>query len=543
METRNNIINNKQFFYDINIQSYFYIINNNLNYTNKEHIKREIWEELLEKSKGNEEKIKLYKKEFNKIYNEILLNIPNVIPVFEINKPFGIYKENNIKYFNMFKPTELMEECKKLRENKNKIHDDINFYKKYKYVSILIENLIPNTEERHYFLNWLSYVFNTLKKTRNSIVIKGIQGTGKGVFSQYILEKYFGDYLIYTSNDDLSSKFNSNLMNKLMNIGNELINFEDKRDIREKLKQWITEDYIRIEEKGIKSTLYKNTFNMIIFSNNKNPVNIESTDRRFSIIETNNIKLLDILEQKNINKNDYFKELEKESKEFIKELCLYNYDENKVITILENDEKEDIRLDTEQKTLILKRKLETLDKNFFNNKFYDKFLFDMEIDEYKEILEKIKLGFIEDNDKEDLIEYNHKFIVNETFKQLDEFGGVESKYLFYYLILMYKDKYTLKQLEQKLNDIGKGKRIYITNQDGKKKRVRIREIKILNKKKNNNIKTTEDILKEENEQLKKQLNEKDKILKELERELEEKNKLIKELEKEIENLKNPISLF
>ena len=516
-------INGKEFYFDITIQAYFYILKKDLIYTTKEHIKKEFWEEVKVKYRNDKEKLEMYKKDLSKIMSRVYLEIESVLPVFRFDKPYGIYKEHNITFFNFYKPTELMLKCEKLRKDPKNIHKNINFYKKYKSISILLENIIPKEEERHYFLNWLSYVFNTKQKTMNAIVLKGIQGTGKGVFAKYILEKFYEDYLIYTSNDDLNTKFNSNLQNKLMNIGNELINFDDKKDIREKLKQWITEDYIRIEEKGIKSKLFKNTFNMLIFSNNKNPVNIESSDRRFSIIETNNVKLLEVLMEKGIKKDEFFILLKKESIDFIKELYLYDYNKNMAETILENEEKEEIRLDTEQKYLILKRKLETNDKKFFLTTFVNKFLFDIELDEYKEILEKCKLGLVEDNSKDnnENIEYTHTFIVNETFKQLNEVGGVESKYLLYYLLIMYGEKYTKKQLEQKLSEIGKGKKVYV-EKNGKKTQVRIRQIKLTG---GINIKTETEILKEENKKLK---NEIELLKKELENEKQLKQLKIEE---------------
>ena len=525
------VINGKEFYFDITIQTYFYILKKDLIYTTKEHIKKEFWEEIREKYSNDNEKLEMYKKDLTKIMSRIYLEIESVIPVFEFNKPYGLYREGKITYFNFYKPTNFIAICENLRKDTKNIHKNINFYKKYKSITILLENLIPKEEERHYFLNWLSYVFNTKRKTMNTIVLKGIQGTGKGVFSKYILEKFYEDYLIYTSNDDLNTKFNSNLQNKLMNIGNELINFEDKRDIREKLKQWITEDYIRIEEKGIKSKIFKNTFNMLIFSNNKNPVNIESSDRRFSIIETNNKKLLDVIGEKGINKSDFFTLLEKESVEFIKELYLYDYNKNMAEMILENEEKEEIRLDTEQKYLILKRKLETMDKKFFLNSFVNRFLFDIDINEYKEILETCKLGYIDDNSKNDNdnIDFNHNIIVNETFKQLEQVEGVESKYLLYFLFLMYGDKFTKKQLEQKLSEIGKGERVYI-EENGKKRQVRIRKIKLVEKN-NTNTKTETEILKEENLELKRKIKELEKILISKDKEIEKLKYENKQLEK------------
>ena len=140
-----------------------------------------------------------------------------------------------------------------------------------------------------------------------------------------------------------------------------------------------------------------------------------------------------------------------------------------------------------------------MDKKFFNTTFINKFLFDIELEEYEEILEKCKIQNVEINNDEK-IEETHKKIVDETFEQLEKVRGVESKFLLYFLLTMYSDKFTKKQLEQKLSEFGDGERVYIT-ENNRKKRVRIRKINIINNKNNNNVKTEVDLLKEKNNEL------------------------------------------
>jgi len=105
--------------------------------------------------------------------------------------PFGV----NDKKFNIFKPTDIL--AYKVNDNDRQDIDIENFKGNFPYHYKLFNNLFNTKERMVYFLNWISYIMNTLNKTRNCIVLTGVQGTGKGLLFEYFIKKIFGnDYCV-----------------------------------------------------------------------------------------------------------------------------------------------------------------------------------------------------------------------------------------------------------------------------------------------------------------------------------------------------------
>ncbi|MEA3498193.1 MAG: DUF5906 domain-containing protein [Campylobacterota bacterium] len=154
----------------------------------------------------------------------------------------------------------------------------------------LISNLTNTDEEKYALINWLAYFYQTLKKSTVSWIIKGEKGTGKGILMS-ILRKIYGTDYIYKESDAKSiiNQFNSQWKDKLYIIFEE-VNFTDlKADsstIHSRLKDMITDTYINIEGKGANKTLnYPFYSNMMFFSNKETPIEIETGDRRYNIVE------------------------------------------------------------------------------------------------------------------------------------------------------------------------------------------------------------------------------------------------------------------
>lgn len=222
----------------------------------------------------------------------------------------------------------------------------------------IISNLFYKDEERRYFINWLSYIAQTKKKTRNAVVIKGLQGTGKGLLFEKIIRPFFGNgaenaqddsQVITLSNESLKSEFNSDLENQLFVAFNEVKpDFRDGTTIYEKLKQIISDDYIIVNQKFIKPRQVRNYANCIFFSNNSIPVSIENSDRRYSIFTANRsldgiyskseiAKLVEIIENG-------------ECVKFWSILLCHNYVTSDALNTFINDEKEIIQQTTQEWT-------------------------------------------------------------------------------------------------------------------------------------------------------------------------------------------------
>jgi hypothetical protein len=125
-------------------------------------------------------------------------------------------------------------------------------------------------------------------------------------------------------------KFNSQIMNKRLVYCDE-ISIRNKED-EDKLKL-VVNDFIEVERKGIDAEEISNYANFYISSNNLDAIKLSGDDRRFSIINLTDIKLIEIfndkeikelLEQKNIDKLAqvlYYRKVDKEGmkKVFISE--------------------------------------------------------------------------------------------------------------------------------------------------------------------------------------------------------------------------------
>jgi len=261
--------------------------------------------------------------------------IPVVNFVFLPNKP-KFFKKNMNKYFNLFRENEILA-TRHIIKKEDRLKE-LNF-SKYPNIKILLDNLFPTKEYLNYFINWLSAIANTLEKNRTAIILKGIQGTGKGLLSELIIQHLFNfDNCITIGNDTLMSRFNEELENILFVFANEIKgNFKDGNTSFEKLKMWITDKEILIEGKNLKPKKIQNFFNLMIFSNNDTPLQIQPSDRRYTAITTKNFKIDDVV---GVEKMDNFMtNIKKERKAFLLDLIKFDYSNYKASQVLENDDK------------------------------------------------------------------------------------------------------------------------------------------------------------------------------------------------------------
>jgi len=469
-------------------------------------------------------------------WKKVKYKIESAFIEFNPNKPEGLYKENDFYYYNFFKNTDVRKKMLEIyvehKKKGNLKNDVLSIVEKFPFVNLLFDSLTNfNKEYKKYFLNWLAYVFITHKKTMNTIIFKGIEGTGKGLLFEKIIQKVFPiNQTTVISNDELNNSFNEFLENKSFIIANEVQDYTNKKSVYEKLKQWITDEMVNLNAKHTRMRNATNFVNFLIFSNNDYPVPITITDRRYSVINTSDEKL-EILSEKYLNLNiiEYVERLKNEVELFLYELAKYNFNELEAKKILINKERENIIFNTEEKTKILKRKLKELDVNFLQNEFITEYLFDVDNEKYFEITQELKLGNINNN-----IEETHKFIVDDIIEAIKTKNFIPTNYLKYLLFFMYYQQKELKELNKYMNKIGEKTKKTIWFRNTAHRGIIVKPI---NKNINvNNIDKDEIIenLQKENQELKQKLNdletklEKNKELENFKKYLVEKNILTKE---------------
>lgn len=154
----------------------------------------------------------------------------------------------------------------------------------------LVEHLVNYDNQRAwYFINWLAYFFQTLKKSQVSILFKGVQGAGKGTFFKIIQALFGEEYCKEINGDSLKSNYLGAAIENTLFINCDEISYSSigKNSFNSFLKALITNDSITAEKKNVDlirpTKLYAQT---ILFSNDEHPVEIEASDRRFTVFTT-----------------------------------------------------------------------------------------------------------------------------------------------------------------------------------------------------------------------------------------------------------------
>lgn len=139
-----------------------------------------------------------------------------------------------------------------------------------------------------YVMRWFAWTMQNIHdRAEVALVLKGKQGSGKGIIlSQF--EKVFGPhYMSIASADHLTGKFNAHLRRTVFLFADEAYDPKD-RESEGKLKQLITEPSIPIEAKFKDTVLAKNRLHIVMATNNARVIVAGEDSRRFFINEVDN---------------------------------------------------------------------------------------------------------------------------------------------------------------------------------------------------------------------------------------------------------------
>jgi hypothetical protein len=154
-----------------------------------------------------------------------------------------------------------------------------------------------------------------------SIVVRGRQGTGKGVFANHFGELFGRHFTVVNDMDHVTGRFTADLANTVLLYIDEATWGGDIRTAG-KLKNLITEPRRRIEAKGVDAIYVTNHLNLIISSNNAWTVPSGPLERRFLLLDINESRAGDM---------DYFAAIVKQLKNggyaaMMADLMQYKYD-------------------------------------------------------------------------------------------------------------------------------------------------------------------------------------------------------------------------
>jgi putative DNA primase/helicase len=135
-------------------------------------------------------------------------------------------------------------------------------------------------------LRWIAYpIQHPGAKMKTTLVVHGPQGAGKNMFFEVLMGIY-GRYGRVIGQTDVEDKFNDWASRKLFLIADEVVARSDLYHIKNKLKSFITGDWIRINPKGFAAYDERNHVNVVFLSNEAMPVVLEEDDRRHAVIWT-----------------------------------------------------------------------------------------------------------------------------------------------------------------------------------------------------------------------------------------------------------------
>ena len=156
------------------------------------------------------------------------------------------------------------------------------------FISHLL-NVICNGDKElcKYICNWFAHIFQKPgEKIGIALVLVGMQGTGKTVFTNVVC-RLCGSYGLENANlKNISGKYNTLLKDKILVVANEIDpKYGHESSSANNLKTLITEKSIDINSKHKDAVIGSNFANFILVSNNFVPIRIDPDDRRYCVLE------------------------------------------------------------------------------------------------------------------------------------------------------------------------------------------------------------------------------------------------------------------
>lgn len=135
-------------------------------------------------------------------------------------------------------------------------------------------------------LRWLAYpIQHPGAKMRTALIFHGPQGAGKNLFFEAIMAIY-GEYGRIVDQAAIEDKFNDWASRKLFLIADEVVARQELFHVKNKLKHFVTGDWIRINPKNVAAHDERNHVNIVYLSNEHQPLVLERDDRRHLVIWT-----------------------------------------------------------------------------------------------------------------------------------------------------------------------------------------------------------------------------------------------------------------
>ena len=150
-----------------------------------------------------------------------------------------------------------------------------------------LEMLVPIEEEREIILDWFTHVYRNKGQRINwALVMQGAQGTGKSYFG-VMMRMLLGSGAQMLDPSAISERFTGWAHGSVLTVVEEMrVSGTSKYNIVDRMKPFITNDVVQIEEKGRDHRDVPNFTSYFMLTNHKDAIPLTKGDRRYCVIYT-----------------------------------------------------------------------------------------------------------------------------------------------------------------------------------------------------------------------------------------------------------------
>lgn len=222
---------------------------------------------------------------------DYLRNSEQVQSVYLPKRKYGLTIYNGDLVFNSYKAPSWLEDYYRHNMPLPLVQEVPPLYEKF------LKHLVNNDVESYdYVLDWMAISL----QSRNLAFLTtiGRAGIGKGFLARIIDALHGVDHSVMVEFSTIQSNFNSATAEKTFVYYNEANRMSEKDKVRMKMQN---EEKVRNEQKGVDAEVVNNYSNIYISSNNMDAMQLDSDDRRFSIINLTETRLENVLTQDEIH--------------------------------------------------------------------------------------------------------------------------------------------------------------------------------------------------------------------------------------------------
>lgn len=144
---------------------------------------------------------------------------------------------------------------------------------------------LKDAREQEILLDWITYVYrNPGKRVNWSILLQGGYGTGKSYFS-VLMQTLMGKLVGNIDPQAIAGRFTGWAHGYLVAVVEEIrINGTNKYEVVDRMKPFISNDTVQIEEKGRDHRTVPNFTSYFMLTNHKDAIPLKDGDRRFCVM-------------------------------------------------------------------------------------------------------------------------------------------------------------------------------------------------------------------------------------------------------------------